>query len=122
MKPFLIPDLSVTERAYLAGFMDGEGSFCVIRTKAGRLEPRISVGQNDDRPLVWMKSLLGGHLYRRPVKPRDQGAWMWSTGAIARSYGVALLVAPYVMVKREQVDKMLEFLEPLVEVVDGCPI
>lgn len=113
----VVPDLTPTQWAYLAGFMDGEGSFCIVNTRGGRKEPRITVGQNHKEPLGWMKDVFGGSLYKRtPKKEGEYGAWFWSTGSIATAYVIASGVRPYVIVKRDAVDSMLAFLEPLVEV------
>ena len=63
--------VSVAQRAYIAGFIEGEGSFCLtrpMRKKQGvpqyhyQIRPSISVSQKNKRPLEFIQKIYGGRI------------------------------------------------------------
>jgi hypothetical protein len=109
--------------AYMAGIMDGEGSFSVFRYDM----PTKNTGKRthnfllfcgftmtDTRVGRWALENFGGHFNRQKyhkAKPWHKDAWRWRIGSGKRSNLEAFLlqVIPYLILKREQAQLMLDF-------------
>jgi len=55
--------MTAVQAAYIAGFMEGEGSFFISKRRkgslSGRLSPHISVGQKKPGVLVYLQGIVG---------------------------------------------------------------
>jgi hypothetical protein len=98
---------------YLAGFFDGEGCINIaVRGRAKQVVLRIMLVNTDYEFLKEVQSEYGGRLSRRQHKAKPH--WKpfccvtWTNNHAARFLGV---LAPYLRVKRKQVDLAIEFLE-----------
>ena len=97
---------------YLAGFVDGEGCFSILHSSAGGRTkkyavPCLSITQVNKEVLEWIKSYFGGNLcIARRASLHNQECWQWRI-----SWNKARLLAralqPYLIVKREQVKRIL---------------
>src|SRR5438132_4547552 len=112
-----------TTLAYLAGFIDGEGSIAIGRNeqrtrKDGPLKRRwylrLSAHQLDPRPLRLLASFFEGsvrrHGYRRLPANRDLFEWVVVS---EKAYRAISAMRPYLIVKAEQADVAIEFQELL---------
>lgn len=105
-------EMSPTQRAYLAGIIDGEGSL-VFSMKNGRsIECVISIGNTNLEVLEWVKSTTGlgtihtAKRYQLSHKP----AWQYKcTHGGATS--VCASVVEFLIIKRQQARLMLEAAE-----------
>lgn len=97
-----------TEAAYLAGLLDGEGSYMVrkVVTGGGRYElweAVISMSTTDDL-LTWRcRELAGGYVSgpTRPKQPNARPAWIWTLKG--RAVGPTIeAMWPYIVLKRQQ--------------------
>lgn len=102
--------ITKTERAYAAGFFDGEGWISISRSLdnwPGHVTPRysftIGVAQNNVEPLLWLQQIWGGRLYTAEGRI--------PTLQLSKTEGVRFLrhVLPYLKVKREKALLALEF-------------
>jgi len=109
--------------AYMAGVMDGEGSFSITK----HIEPTKNTGKmthnfiifcgftmTDARVGRWALDNFGGHFNRQKynkAKPWHKDAWRWRIGSGKRSNLESFLLAiiPYLILKREQAQLMLDF-------------
>ena len=98
------------EKAYIAGFFDGEGSVSFLwpkshgRKTSGRLSVRIT--QNDRRPLDWIRSLYGGSVCeRRRTERRQLQHDLTLTTELARKFLAD--IKPYLRVKANTVEEKL---------------
>lgn len=113
MKLVTVPDLS-----YIAGFMDGEGSFHITRTtylgrrKYPSYQPRVSVANTDHDVLCWLQHTVGFGIlapkYHDSKVWKDQWQWYLRVEEI-RSFTIAVL--PYLKIKTRQAQLVLEFLD-----------
>jgi hypothetical protein len=97
---------------YLAGFVDGEGCFSILRSAPGGRKkkyayPALTISQVNKEVLDWIKSNFGGTIHlARKAKGNISECWQWRL-----SWGKARILAkelqPYLIVKREQVKKVL---------------
>lgn len=103
--------LTITERAYVAGILDGEGWFGWGNPGVGRGRPRpiIEVSSIDRELIEWLHAKCGGFM---PTPRASQGTrqtlFRWKIqGAGCRE--LIAQVAPYLVIERRQ-DKALEML------------
>ena len=99
--------------AYLAGFLDGEGSFIIIYDSNGVFSPRVTAGQVDTRPLELLQETFGGKIHTNKVSYNSSlsdtilSNW-YITGPTM--HDAILELRPYLMVKAEQADILLELI------------
>lgn len=99
------------DKAYAAGFFDGEGNICIAVNwhggKAGKYpvyNMRIGAAQVEPEPLLWLRQRWGGSV-RRVEKPFHHH---W--GCFSRMAATFLRdVVPYLMTKRERAELALKF-------------
>jgi hypothetical protein len=111
------PVLEPTEvdKAYAAGFIDGEGTI-YVRNQAARPDHRargwrtsayalLVVPQVDPRTLQWMQVRWGGAIRqvkrRSEKRPNDRDAWEWNCSA-RQAYKLLHDVLPFLRDKRPQ--------------------
>lgn len=104
--------------AYVAGIIDGEGTVFISKGKPAK--DRISasyvacvrVGNTDKRLIDFLYATFGEGGVHSRVMPSDKWktCWMWATTGPAAGR-VARAVRPYLVLKRQQVDLLLEFLD-----------
>jgi transposase-like protein len=98
---------------YIAGFFDGEGciTFLTIRGKNNfRIRPKADFSQKDNKILYWIKDIL-------------QYGWISNSGGASRLIITSYkdlrkfidTVGKYVIVKKEQINLLKEFLDNFTE-------
>lgn len=103
--------LSMTdvERAYIAGFFDGEGLVGVYRhknkfAKNGLAhEVRVSMTQKKREVLDWIASRLGGNIRW------GKDVWIWELHGNKQCPLFLRLIVKYTIVKRDQIEMALQF-------------
>ena len=114
--------MKVSDASYVAGFLDGDGSihFQLVRQKEYRfgfyIRSSVSFSQSTSarRGLEVLRGLVGGGYLR------DRGTGMSDLVVTSRPLATRLLLAvrPYVIFKREHVDRALELLPRLEKIVE----
>jgi len=104
--------LSVEERAYLAGIIDGEGSIMLMHHKP---EPgnrkwehwqlRISISNTDIRLIHWLEARFpdSGHTTCRNVRNGQRSAFQWYAGS-RKALPVLDAAFPYLVLKRRHAE------------------
>lgn len=64
-------------RAYVAGFVDGEGSIGFDRSRFGSIYPRVVVANTNREILLAMQHQYGGNMTKPPRRPRHKQMWVW---------------------------------------------
>lgn len=101
---------------YLAGFIDGEGSLMITKSKSGKsgyvqYRARMSVSNTDKGILEQICHRFGGTIHtQRRANPRWKPAYMlvWTEGRIA---SLLALIGPHLRLKRKQAELQLEFMQ-----------
>lgn len=97
--------------AYLAGFADGEGHFCVrfIRRRKTDIRkfcrPEIIIMQVNRESLDWCKENFGGNVYSQKRDGTRQEIHRWVLVG-QKAVILAKDLEPYLIVKREQVKRL----------------
>lgn len=109
-------DLLEVEKAYLAGFFDGEGTVAVYQSAApSKHGPRpiwifqVQIANTSLRSLERVVSLVGGTISRK-----SQGKPNWRQGYVWRICGNGAAefmraVRPYTVIKSVEIDEALRF-------------
>lgn len=105
--------------SWLAGFLDGEGSFVIVRESGGRLQPRIQVANTHIATLSRVQEMLtrlglphyvgwkqGG---RRADGYDRKRQWVIMATGLKRTARWCQALLEYLVTKREQAELMLEF-------------
>jgi hypothetical protein len=107
-------NITEIQKAYIAGFFDGEGSIGVYFNKSSRKNnPKkyakllIRMSQNDRRVLDWIQEIIGcGSVHAKKKKP-DRA--LQHDLVLSHEQARLLIneIKPYLKVKMEQVEKSL---------------
>jgi uncharacterized membrane protein YukC len=108
-------NLTETEAAYIAGFLDGEASFLItIEHKKDCIKPvfrhEIVVANTNREIMEWLQNKIGGKLRRnKPKRKTHKIAYtlVWR-GYICKA--LLPLIIPYLRVKKKHAEIMLESL------------
>lgn len=118
LRPRSMPELSMEDRLYIAGLVDGEGMITVsvkknnaIPGKGGSpIQPLITISNTNKELIDYLKSLLHGSTLKTiHAKGRRKDCW---TLQIARLLDVKALleqIVPYLRVKKRQAKLLIEF-------------
>lgn len=115
-----------TETAYLAGFIDGEGSIQIARghwTRAPRgYTLHLGVKQVDPAPLRLLSQRFGGRVIRvEPTQPNRLVHYRW--GIVGRMAATALrTVLPYLLVKKGQAELAIAYQSSINARRGGQPV
>ena len=114
---------SEVEKAYAAGFFDGEGHICIsytsgnpksLKSKYPRYSMKVQVGQASRGPVEWLQRIFGGtavkkKMYKssyndRYIYPR----WDW-TLSTNQAADFLRQIIPYLTLKKEEAEIALSF-------------
>jgi len=97
--------------AYLAGIIDGEGTFYIYVGKNGRkFNSRIYVVNTNEEIINWLKATFGGLVYSRtsPKNPLWKRKFEWILDKKAQDI-VCVKILPYLIIKKKHAEVMIEF-------------
>lgn len=112
--------------AYIAGLMDGEGSYCILKAnteetmrQTHRKNPMyyavIRIGMVQREPLVFIRETLGVGIVRdegvRKDRPTYQPMYRWTVHKKEHIYNVCKLLLPYSRVKAKQMQNIIDLFE-----------
>lgn len=97
--------LSLEERAWVAGFLEGEGTFCATWRKDQNC-PRVSLTahQVNKEPLLRLAQICGGNV-RGPYKQKNSKAspyYVWGTSGYEAYQYISAACWPYLSQKRRE--------------------
>lgn len=110
-----------TEKAYLAGLIDGEGYIGILKVKKGNKKhfsssrdylycPIFKVCMTDETLIRWLVENYGGTFSarRRSVNPNWKDAFDW-VHRNAKCLTLLKEIYPYLRIKNKEVDILIEF-------------
>ena len=111
-----------SKAAYLAGFMDGEGSFSIVKTyqitkrvdgtkhKGIRYHLHIKIANTDLNVLKWISHNFGGQVsIKKDWNPKWKTRYDWTLTGYGNMEKFILAILPYLLIKRKQALVALEF-------------
>ncbi len=106
---------SETDRAFAAGFFDGEGWLGIyLATWRGSqsFSPRLAASNTDRAPLEWLRKHFGGTIKDDPPpkNPHYKQSYTWFLFSIEERLSFIQAILPYSIVKRERLLILEEFL------------
>jgi hypothetical protein len=119
LTPTIVPTES--DKAYAAGFLDGEGCVSLYRrerTEHGRhgdyWTAQVGIAQVDPTPLLWLAERWGGYFRASGVRRQSTHRQAYELQWHGRNAGVLLAdLLPYLQVKKVQAEALLRFIELL---------
>lgn len=109
-----------TDRAYIAGFIDGEGCISISDREGRYFQPRVTITNTDREILEWILSLYPGQNIAE--KRRDNSKHKLAYAAVWSGAQAAVLledVISFLRMKREQAYLVLELIES--QRIEGRP-
>jgi len=111
----LFENLSETDLAYLAGFIDGEGSIHISIQHEEWFQPIISVSNSHKETMGWISSVLGAKCVYQYDKRPESGNWksmyLASITGQRKILRLLQLIHPYLKTKKVQAKLMMAFCE-----------
>jgi len=102
--------------AYLAGLLDGEGSFSIIKT-GGRYQLHIKIATTTPQMLRWVVKHFGGTIYtKKPFVVNWRTRYDWQCPSGKATEPLLLSVLPYLTVKKQQANTALKYVR-----LNGAP-
>ncbi len=99
--------VSETDKAYIAGFIDGEGSIFATRSQRS-ISFRLTVTQKHRTVLDFIYDKYGGKF---TLQSKNSGCWILAWYGRDAIQKVLLDLRPYIIEKRPQTDLVLEFFD-----------
>jgi hypothetical protein len=108
----MVKNTSPEVLAYFAGLVDGEGNVGVYRTKHGKsitYSPKIVITSTSIEIVSWLLRNVGGTWWtrkRRGCGWKECYSWQLQAESLV---AVCALMLPYMVIKRKQVELLLEY-------------
>jgi hypothetical protein len=107
--------LTETEKAYIAGIIDGEGSIVLGRRNTGckdTVYPHVSVGNTNEALLSWLRAKVGSGYWTayKGGKPGWKPQTHWGVTS-AKAYALLVEIRPYLILKGRQADVVIALWE-----------
>ena len=104
--------------AYAAGLFDGEGCVDIYKASVSKASKspsfmlRVIIAQKQGGIMNWLKNNFGGavQMSRRKYNGKDNYIYRWDIRSQAAK-GFLILIQPYVLIKKEQVNLAIEYEE-----------
>lgn len=116
---YIAKHLEVTDAAYLAGLLDGEGSIMLISQNRAKwplsgIRPRVTITNTNQAVLEWVKDIAGvGQVIQKKLyNTKARLCWQWQAHSEAAE-SMLKQIRPYMKVKKAQADLAIEFQERL---------
>jgi intein/homing endonuclease len=97
--------LTETEKAYLAGLIDGEGTITLTISNKGQMpQPQLSISNTNLGVLEWVKQKLGcGSIIKKnPRKPNHKVSYAWQINRAGKVMFVLSEIKDYLIIKKSQ--------------------
>ncbi|NJO31400.1 MAG: hypothetical protein HC874_30470 [Richelia sp. SL_2_1] len=104
-KSNIVPnDLSIQDKAYLAGILDGEGNISLLKNRSRNPRVRVQIANTDYRLIDWLISKTGvGNINTRPGTEKHKTAYTWICN---NELAILILqqIRDYLVIKQDRCD------------------
>ena len=103
------------DKRYIAGLMDGEGSFGIYNfsSRGVRWAPVVKIGMTDGFEIIRsLQKEFGGTLFLRKYdNPKYKSNLMWTLRSREKIRRFIKLVQPYLIIKKKQTELILRYYD-----------
>lgn len=105
-------ELTPTQAAYIAGFLDGEGSIMLINQSHERIGLRVTFTNCDPGIMEWLKATtgVGVSVLTRHDEAKHRPAYIMALNT-QPAYSLLKQVLPYLIIKKAQAELAIQFTE-----------
>ena len=96
-----------TDKAYIAGLFDGEGSVGYYRKRNGYHTMQVSLTNCDLKVLNWLKESVGFGSIASNTRSGQYVGWAWICNGTKQVTNFLMAIRPYLRIKADQVDLLL---------------
>jgi transposase-like protein len=102
--------LSETEKAYIGGLIDGEGSIVIVNAKGRARWLQVGIANTDTKMMDFCFKKLGGHvvLYSMKNRPNCKPCYTWRA-TCHEGLEVIKIILPYLITKKEKAIKAIKY-------------
>lgn len=104
--------------AYLAGIIDGEGSFSLHNFGTHRFGCSLMVGNTDPRMTEWLRERFGGTVRVEKKGERCKPCYRWKASAQDLN-AIITAVLPFLVIKRDRAELILAYRRTLNPPISG---
>lgn len=98
-----------TDKAYLAGLIDGEGCVGVYVSEKRSYRPRLSITNTNKEVLDWVAETFGGYVTTRSNGNGCKTVHRWNAHGATLPAQICAAVLPYLKIKSDQARLILSF-------------
>jgi hypothetical protein len=98
-------DIHPKRWAFLAGLIDGDGSFSIRHDKRAGYQLTVNVYSTSRNLMNWLVEVFGGQYRKMPTKGNRKQKYAWYTG----NKDLPSNVAPYLIIKKSQAEASVLF-------------
>ncbi len=117
LKPDTTKTMSSEEAAWLAGFIDGEGTIKAFRKERGRNKIAwvIAVSNTDKESLEYCKEItgVGGLIFKKVYKDTHKDQYQWRVQSQRNIRGILLQIQPYCRIKGPNIERFFSEWEDI---------
>ena len=108
----VLSTLTETDRAYLAGLIDGEGCITGYVTKRRRFHSRITISNTDLALMDWIKGKVNFfHIYKSShYSNKHKQGYVAQIGNRYEIYSFLRCVSPYLVIKKERANRLIDLI------------
>lgn len=113
--------LTITQKAYIAGLIDGEGSIGLVKHKEKKCprgwyyDPYVSISNTSEKLMKYIKEVTGIGFYRKKQFKNFNKKWKvpleWRVCARKEIINLLEQVLPYLIIKKKHAILLLEYLK-----------
>ena len=106
--------LTIAEKAYFAGIIDGEGSI-IFHEDRPKTNFCVEVSNTDEKVMIWIQKLFAPYqkiVYRRKhYGDHRKDVFQLYIGGIMNVYDICRVILPYLIIKKEKAERALTLLK-----------
>lgn len=118
-----VKPLSVEDRCYIAGLIDGDGTISLFRIRNARypnsyhLRPHVQVANTKKDIVLWLKETTGVGCvsYHRAKKEHYRDYWSWDVYTLVDVKSLLEAILPYLKVRKKQAKLLIDFCKSRLE-------
>lgn len=116
--------LTETEKAYIAGIIDGEGAIFITKQSQRQFSPRIKIANTNKNIIDFLHEKIPKSskvFLRKRNNSKHKPVWEFSIRSFKVIEELLKQVSPYLIIKTKQAELILKFIEQRKEELEARP-